>query len=356
MGAVFKYELDNNEITEVRKFCDRIDYCSIEQSLGWTKIFYRSKICYFMLMDEKGLSSFCQINESYKNAHIFFGPVCCDKELMVTSVNEIINYYKSKGFYYLDIQMYYKTCYDTDYVEYKLNKQHKIRTRFNQESTKSSIEIDLTESVDEINSHIRKGHWSDIKKALKLGIKVDVVHDADDLIAFSDVYTKMCRVRKLDEGELSAAIMNAVQKYLTENKKGQILIVKDNLGKVLGGVILVYQGLTVRFYKGTSDPDRRDVPILHLALYEAIMRAKAENFRFFDFWGFNHFAKEGDQIYNINKFKKGFGGYYTFFAKKMHIDLVPFGSYLFKLLLAVRKIKYRVSSLIRISQRPESSN
>jgi lipid II:glycine glycyltransferase (peptidoglycan interpeptide bridge formation enzyme) len=85
-------------------------------------------------------------------------------------------------------------------------------------------------------------------------------------------------------------------------------------------------------------------------MYEAIMKAKNDNFKYFDFWGYNHFVDESDQIYNINKFKKGFGGYYTFFAKNMNISLSPSGFYLNKLLLAMRKLKSSMKKVIRPSQ------
>ena len=148
----------------------------------------------------------------------------------------------------------------------------------------------------------------------------------------------MCQVRKISCSEFSKNNTNEIYNYLIENKKGQILIVKDNTGKVIGGVLLVFQGITVRFFRGTSDPDRRELPVLHLALYEAIKTAKTDNFKYFDFWGYNHVVDENDQVYNINHFKKGFGGYYTFFAKNMNISLIPYGYYINKTLFFVKKL------------------
>jgi hypothetical protein len=338
MQAVFKYELDITELNKIKDFCNSADYFSIEQSIGWTEMFYKTKICYFCLIDESGIKSFSQISENFKFAHVIFGPVCCDKELMITSINEIINYYKRLHFYFLDIQMYYKSGYDTDYIEYALSRLHDIKYIFDSDNTKSSIEINLRDTVDEINSHIRKGHKSDIKKAIKMGVTVDKVNNIAELNSFTAVYSKMCKVRDIDDGDLSEKKISAIYNYLIHNNKGEILIVKDNAGIVLGGAILVFQGASVRFLKGTSDPDRRDLPILHLVLYEAILKAKADNFKYFDFWGYNHFVDENDQIYNINKFKKGFGGYYTFFAKKMNISLIPKGYYIYKSLLFVKNI------------------
>ena len=79
-----------------------------------------------------------------------------------------------------------------------------------------------------------------------------------------------------------------------------------------------------------------------MVLYEAIRKAKTDNFRYFDFWGYNHFADQSNPVYYINRFKKGFGGYYSFFAKKMNIDLFQFGTRIFKVYLVIRNIKNRL--------------
>lgn len=339
MHAVFKFELDNIELENIRSFCNSVDYCSIEQSIGWTQMFFKSKICYFYLIDDSVIKSFCQINEHYKFAHVVFGPVCCDKELMVTSINEIILYYKKRGFYFLDIQMYFKSGFDTEYIEYILNKDYNIKYIFDKENTKSSLEINLDDSHEEIFKRFRASNRGNIKKALKLGLIVEEVRSSPELASFIEIYLKMCKARNLDINGWSSNKINEVHNYLINNNKGQILIAKDKDNIILGGVIIVYQGISARYFLGASDPDRRDLPVLHAVLYEAIKQAKNSNFKFFDFWGYSHFVKKNDQVYYINEFKAGFGGYLTFFAKKMNIDLVPFGSKIYNIVLILRKFK-----------------
>lgn len=343
MQAEFKTGLNNTELEKIRAFCNSADYCSIEQCIGWTEMCYETNICYFLLTDESEIKSFSQISQHYRFAHIDFGPVCGDKELMITSINEIISHYKKRGYLYLNIQMYLKSGYDAEYIEYALNKQHRIKYKFNNDNTKSSIEIDLENSIEEIYSKIRKGHKSDIKKAVKLGLTVDNIKNKEELESFFEVYSKMCKARNIEEGELTAKNINEIFKYLINNNKGQILIVKDTDNTILGGAILVYQGISVRYYKGASDPGKRDLPISHLVLYEAVRESKIKGFKYFDFWGYNHFADEKDQVYYINHFKKGFGGYYTFFAKKMNINLIPYGYNIYKSLLFVRNILRKIS-------------
>ena len=345
MKAVFKYGLNDAEIESIMQYCNSVDYCSIEQSLGWTKMLYNSKICYFLLHDETGIKSFSQITERLGSAQILYGPVCCEKEAMVNSINEIVKYYKKRGFYYLGIHLYYKSGYDVDYIEYSLNYLHNIKYVFDNENTKSSIEINLEKSLEEIYSKMRKGHKSDIKKAIRIGITVDSLKSIDDLNSFHDIYARMCKVNRIDESEFSSQNSKKIYNYLIENKKGQILLAKDKDNVILGGLILIYQGISVRYFKGAADPDKKDLPISHIILYEAIKRARNDNYKYFDFWGFNHFANKNDHVFYINHFKKGFGGYYTFFAKKMNINLIPKGYYIYITLLFVKNLFIKLHSL-----------
>ncbi len=337
MQAVFTYKLDDDEIRNIHKFCESAESCSIEQCPDWKKLFPETKFCYFYLYDESGIKSYSQIIESHRLAQINYGPVCPDKDDMVDSISEIIEYYRKKHFLFLSIQLYFKSGYETDYVEYKLNKKYKIKYIFDNANTKSSIEIDLENNMDDIFRNFSKGHKSDVKKAKKLGITTETINNLSDLGVFNEIYTKMCEVRNIDRGELRADAIFELYDLLKSKNRGKILIARDKSRQIVGGVILVAQGNTIRYFKAATDLEMRSLPITHLLIFEAIKQAKIDGFRYFDFWGINHFADKEDQIYNINHFKKGFGGYYTFFAKKMNINLLPFGFGIYKMALFLKK-------------------
>ena len=137
----------------------------------------------------------------------------------------------------------------------------------------------------------------------------------------------------------SVTMVLAVMEGFRMNKWG---VIKYMIPTIIGGIILVSQGISLRYFKGASDIDLRNQPITHLLLYEAIKNAKAEGYKYFDFWGINHFAEIHDPVYNINHFKKGFGGYYTFFAKKMNISLIPNGLMLYRIFLQIKKYIFRI--------------
>lgn len=338
MQAVFKYNLNDDEIRNIHTFCESVESCAIEQHPDWKNLFPDTKFCYFYLYDVSGIKSYSQIIESHKLAQINYGPVCSDKDDIVDSISEIIEYYKKKHFLFIGIQLYFKSGFDTDYIEYKLNKKYKIKYIFDNSNTKSSIEIDLTNDIEDIFRNFSKGHKSDVKKAKKIGITTEYINDLSDLDAFNQIYTKMCKVRNIDRGELRADAIFKLYDLLNSNNRGKILIARDSTKRIIGGTILVAQGNSLRYFKAATDLEMRALPITHLLIYEAIKQAKIEGFRYFDFWGINHFADKEDQIHNVNHFKKGFGGYYTFFAKKMNIDLVPYGYSIYKMALNLKNI------------------
>ena len=342
MNTVFKYKLEDGEVENIKSYCNSVDYCSVEQYPGWTQLFYKPKTCYFYLYDESGIKSFCQIEEKFKSAHIYLGPVCCDKDLMVTSLNEIILYYKKKHYYYLGVLMYYKSGYDSDYIEYILNKKYSIKYIFDEENTRTSIEIDLGKSEEELWKLYKENHRYSIRKAIKAGLTVDIIKNSEELDSFSKICAKMCKVRNIPDDCLPANTVNDIFNYLKSNNKGQIMIIKDKEGIMLGGIIIIYQGISVRLYKGASDPDRRDLPISHLLISEIVQRTKKDNFKYLDLWGYNHFVDKEHQVYSINKFKKGFGGYCTFFAKKMNINLIPYGYYIYWTLYSLKKLLIKI--------------
>lgn len=337
MDAIFKYELAKEEIEKIEKYCSSVDYCSAEQLIGWNTMFHKSKNCYFYLTAEGVIKSFCQITENYYAAQISFGPVCCNKELMVHSLNEIILYYKRKHFYYLGIQLYFKSGFDLDYIEYQINKIHNVKYYFNSENTKTSLEINLESSIEDIFSNFSSDHRRSIRKALNLGATVKTINDDLELGILFDIFKKMYIKKKLPIDSFILGNKKDIYNYLITNNKGQILSVYDRDGVMLGGIISIYHGNTVRLYKATSDPERRDIPINYLLYYETIKLAKDANFKYLDLWGYNHFVDENHQLFLVNRFKKGFGGYFTFFAKKMNVDLIPFGTEIYRFLLMIRK-------------------
>ncbi len=323
MDITFKYELTDIEKKSLFDFYNSLPFVTMEQNPLWVELLMdKGKYCFFWASENGEIVCSAIIKESKKAvfnyAEIEFGPLYKDPDVLVASLQSISDHYRKKSFVFLTSQLASPTGAATDLVEYKLSKLLPIKQQFDRNNW-SSVVIDLSKGENEIFKSFSKGHKSDVKKSLKNELQVAVPKDAAELNAFIDVFIRMQKERSLPVTENETQIFfQRVHQSLLQHHLGKILLVKDKEGKILGGIVLLFQGCTVRYYKGAADPAMRQIPILHLALWEGIRVAKADGFKWFDLWGYNHFVDEKDQVFYINRFKKGFGGDFIFYPKKIY--------------------------------------
>lgn len=177
---------------------------------------------------------------------------------------------------------------------------------------------------------------------MKLSLQVVEAGGVEDIDNFLAIYLKMNEARNIAINEgVTRGSFHGLYKLFNETNIGKFLVVKAEDKAVIGGIIVLFQNGTARYYKGAADPAVRNIPVLHLAIWEAIRISKARGQTLFDFWGYNHFVKEGEQIFNINRFKKGFGGQYLFFPKRMYFVFKPLSRMIFD---RVRSIYKRIKT------------
>ena len=342
----FSYNLESGKRSGWKTLMDGLPLQPIEQDPEWPRIesapvFY----CYFTASVENQIVCTAIIAESrkaiFKSADIRFGPIFTDPEQLIASIQAIHDYYRSGGYMICTVQLAVQTGAATDYLEYMLNKKLKTAYRFDKNNW-SSLIVHLQAPEEELFKGFSKGHKSDIKKAFKNNIRVFECESPEEFNIFCNIFSKMNRERGLGmhDGDNSRFLKTAYE-YLKEENKGKVLLVKDESGNILGGVIIVFQGRSSRYFKGASDLAYRHMPILHLAIWEAIKMSKSAGFEHFDLWGYNHFVKESDQIFFINRFKKGFGGEFIFYPKKMYFIFRPLLSNTFQALKKIKNIVIR---------------
>jgi hypothetical protein len=339
----FSYDLDSSKKTGWKTLMDGSSLCPIEQDPEWPGIESAPvKYCYFTASDANQVVCTAVITESqkafFKSADIRFGPIFTDSELLIASILAIHSHYKSRGYMSCTVQLAIQTGAVTDYLENILNKKIKITYRLDRNNW-SSLVVQLQVPEEEIFKGFSKGHKSDIKKALKNNIRVSECRSKEEFSAFCNIFSKMNRERGLgiSEEENNRFLKNVFE-YTMDRNKGKVLLVKNEVGNILGGIIIVFQGKSSRYFKGASDMAYRHLPILHLAIWEAIRMSRSAGFEQFDLWGYNHFVQEPDQVFFINKFKKGFGGEFTYYPKKMYFIYRPLMSGVFQIMKKVKKI------------------
>lgn len=323
MDFQFRHTIPDDEKSEHILFYRACRYNAIEQHPCWLPVVDPERsACYFSLKRDGRLTCTAVAEENNKfgirSANISFGPLFQDRNALVESIDHICNYYKKRRYTFLTVQLGMETGADADYIEYIINRSWRPRYFFDRENW-SSLLVDLSIDDDQIHRNFSKGHKSDVKKAAKLGLMVSENFTDEKFEAFISVYIKMHTSRGLKEplGNASA-YLHSVRTFFRQEQAGKFLLVENTEGQVLGGIAVAFQNGTVRYFKGAADPESRNYPVLHAAIAHAIKAAKASGFLYFDLWGYNHFVSEDDQIFHINKFKKGFGGQYIFYPKRMY--------------------------------------
>jgi hypothetical protein len=343
MNVEFIYQLAEEDKIRIAQFYKSQKWVTIEQRQDWTSsLDPATKVCYFIASVNNNTIATAVIEEfsgsMISTASISFGPLFSDPSIAASSIQEIYIYYKKKKFALLTIQPGFPTGPDADFLEFIINENLPVNYYYDKNNW-SSLVIDLSRTEEELMKNMSKGHKSDIKKAAKLGLTVTEDFTEAQFEEFRIIFTKMHKERNLpDPPGGSDFFLNKIKNILEKTSSGKFILVVSDEQKIIGGIAVIYQGKTVRYFKGAADPGVRSLPVLHLAIWEGIKRAALQGFEQFDLWGYNHYAKEPDQIFFINRFKKGFGGSFIFYPKKMYFILKPLQ---YKIYLGVQHIYRR---------------
>lgn len=162
---------------------------------------------------------------------------------------------------------------------------------------RTTLVIDLTQDEQTIWKNIRRKRRGDIRRAQKLGVKVEV----DSAFKFWDEW--FISVIKLRNriGQPAFPWMEGAK------KTDGILIVALLEGKVLAGEWYTTEGKTLRTRIASSR--RYDMRTLAgnahaLLIWEAMRWAKTKGFEKFDFGGYD----PTDHYHGVNEWKASFGG------------------------------------------------
>ncbi|MGN6533350.1 MAG: GNAT family N-acetyltransferase [Ginsengibacter sp.] len=337
MDFVIKNELDVDEHNKVIDFLDSLNFYCIEQHPRWNTEIDRYSQSFLLSTNEKGVvNCFGNIilsNGPFKSANINFGPAFSDFKVLTKAIEFLHAYFSSQKFIFFSIQLGAYTSNQTELLEYNINRNFKVKYFFTHANTWTSLCVDLKKPEDELLRSFSKGHKSSIKSVYaKNNLRVSIENNLENLQCFIELYITMMSFRKLPFNKKRITdLFHSINDFIHANNKGFFeYIFEEN--KLVGGLIIIYQGKSARYYKGASDPERRDIPVLHFGLFEAMKHCKASGFTNFDLWGYNHFADETNQLFYINKFKKGFAGEFTFFPKRMNFILKPWNFELYRFL------------------------
>ena len=354
MNFSIKEKLNIEERENIISFLNTLPFYCVEQHPDWNIKIEEYFHSFFVCTDENNhIVSFANIilsNGPLKTAQINYGPAFNDFEVLKMVIKFLHNFFLSRKYIFLSIQLGIDISNQTELLEYNINRDFKVKYHFKPGNLWASVFVDLTRSENEILKSFSNGHRRRIKNSYsKNKISIKIENDKVHLLLFVKLFMKMSNLKKLGYVEKEIThLFNSINAFIYDNNKGFILyIFQEN--DLVGGLIIVYQGKSARVYKGATDPERRDIPISHLGIFEAIKRCKANGYIKLDLWGYNHFAKKNDQVYSINEFKKGFSADFIFFPKRMNFILKPFNYNLYLFLkFCKQKMRSSIHKIIAI--------
>lgn len=300
-------------------------YDVVSEQLHYFPLDQTGKILYYISFNKNDeIDAYARIvtfniKKIFNKAIIYFGPIT-NNELILKNLIQIINKLKEIKIDFLEIQLPLKISDISEFIEINILNNYKCLITYNSKNW-TSIELNLDKEIEDIKKNFSKGHKSAITKARKLGLKLLLMTTREHFNIASKLYVNMLKNRNICcDNEATIKNFNDLYEFYNKTNKMFGFLVEYN-NSFIGFALFLKQGKNIRYYKSASDVQYRDLPIMHLLIWEAIQYSKRENYKVFDFWGYNHYVTKNDQIYHINIFKKGFGGNYTFYSKLLKIIL-----------------------------------
>ena len=149
-----------------------------------------------------------------------------------------------------------------------------------------------------------------------------MIEDESEIVNFASIFDKLYNRRKIKpQWNSTSETFIYWYKILYFYKKAIWTGVYNDEEKMIGAILFINEGERLICQFGASDPDYRKFPISHLCIHEVIKYAKNNNFKYLDLGGYDMDATPSDQTYNINIFKKHFGGKLVSSYPNMNIAL-----------------------------------
>jgi len=332
---VISTQLSEKELLEVRAFIAGFPLVSIYQQPDWVSIYQEERPYHFALLrnNDKQLTAFAAYRVYMGSASLMLGPLAHDADSFTACIRLLAKAEKKGGLSVLTLQL-------PEHIS--LSQPEHLQLGFEARGlapgdTWATHRINLQQALETWPASFSENHRRSLKKAIKAGCVVKRMDDAAAFISLAKLYDKMYQARHLDrEFANTEKLFEGIFQHMQKHGGFGLGVYLEE--QMIGGILLAHEGQQLIYQYGASDPELRQIPILHAAFYEAIVQSKAAGYLFLDLGGYNPHAAEGDQVYEINRFKAGFGGSLYSFPQKFELVLHPIKD----MLISSLKKVYRV--------------
>ena len=189
---------------------------------------------------------------------------------------------------------------------------------------KKTLLLDLSLSEDDLLKAMHQKTRYNIKLAEKKGVKISEGGDQE--------FKKFWRLMSLT-GERDGFRLHGEGHYknLLSAKENIKLFLASYEGKIIAAGLFCFYGARVTYLHGASDNEARNLMAPYLLQWEIIKKARAEGYKYYDFYGIDDKKWPG-----VTRFKLGFGGFIQEYPGTYDFIFKPIIYGLYQLL---RKIK-----------------
>lgn len=168
--------------------------------------------------------------------------------------------------------------------------------------------LDLTKSEDELLAEMRKATRYEIRKAERVGVKVEATLEVEAMKEFYRIQLETAQRQNFTPFQ---------EDFLTKqfevfSKRGEALLYEARYeGELLAMAVIIFYGAEAVYHYGASTDLGRKYPGAYLIQWEAIKEARRRGKKFYNFWGVSPEGKEGEghRFSGLSLFKRGFGGF-----------------------------------------------
>ncbi len=166
-------------------------------------------------------------------------------------------------------------------------------------------QLDLTKPEDQLLSDMRKTTRYEIKQAIKLGIKINISKNPNDIDKFYELQKETAKRQGFVEFD-----KNFLQEqFKVFAKDNQVLLYTAFLGRAkLAQAFIIFYGMEADYHYGASTLDGRKYPGAYLIQWEAIKEAKKRGLKRYNLWGVAPAGQTDHRFWGVSVFKRGFGG------------------------------------------------
>jgi lipid II:glycine glycyltransferase (peptidoglycan interpeptide bridge formation enzyme) len=172
-----------------------------------------------------------------------------------------------------------------------------------------SIEVPLADNDEQLLASFHTTTRRNVRRALKLGLTLQVDLDDAGLARFGNLYRDM--VERKGASPQSPAFLRSLRDFCRANPERGFVLSSWMEGELLGAIVVFTVGRRAVYAYGATTAGDPTIPKSHLLHFTAMQRARARGCQVYDFGGFddgagNEAARTATE--KINFFKQGFGG------------------------------------------------